>query len=135
MKGIITLCGSTKFKKYFELVNKCLTLDGYIVLSVGSFHHDEGEGAQVRKLTEQNKDVLDELHKEKIALAWAVFFINPGGYMGESTKSELVYASALGKELYYWARHEMETNDLERLSRTFRLWANTLLQESGLLNG
>ena len=32
---IITLCGSTKFKHYFELTNRYLTLDSYTVFGVG----------------------------------------------------------------------------------------------------
>lgn len=36
---IVTLCGSTKFKKEFLEVQKKLTLLGYIVISVGLFGH------------------------------------------------------------------------------------------------
>jgi dienelactone hydrolase len=36
---IITLCGSTKFKKEFEEVAKNLALEGHAVLSVNMFHH------------------------------------------------------------------------------------------------
>jgi len=36
---IITLCGSTRFKDDFILVQKELTLQGYIVISVGLFGH------------------------------------------------------------------------------------------------
>ena len=36
---VITLCGSTKFKKEFEEVNKRLTLEGNVVISVGCFGH------------------------------------------------------------------------------------------------
>lgn len=36
---IVTLCGSTKFKKEFLEIQKKLTLEGYIVISVGLFGH------------------------------------------------------------------------------------------------
>ena len=40
---IITLCGSTKFKDEFQMIQKKLTLDGYIVISVGLFGHSGDE--------------------------------------------------------------------------------------------
>ena len=36
---VITLCGSTRFKNEYIEVQKRLTLDGNIVLSVGLFGH------------------------------------------------------------------------------------------------
>ena len=36
---IVTLCGSTRFKNEFMEVQKRLTLDGNIVISVGLFGH------------------------------------------------------------------------------------------------
>ena len=50
MQGIypvVTLCGSTRFKKEFYEVQKRLTLEGNIVISVGLFGHagDEEVGA------------------------------------------------------------------------------------------
>ena len=36
---IVTLCGSSRFKDQFQKVQKRLTLEGYIVISVGLFGH------------------------------------------------------------------------------------------------
>ena len=36
---VITLCGSTRFKDAFMETQKCLTLEGNIVISVGLFGH------------------------------------------------------------------------------------------------
>lgn len=36
---VITLCGSTRFKDAYMEAQKRLTLDGYIVISVGLFGH------------------------------------------------------------------------------------------------
>lgn len=36
---VITLCGSTRFRKEFETAQKQLTLQGCIVISVGLFGH------------------------------------------------------------------------------------------------
>ena len=83
---VITLCGSTRFKDDFERVNKELTLQGNIVISVGCFGH-AGD-----VFTEDQKIMLDDIHKRKIDMADAIYVINKGGYIGESTKSEIKYA-------------------------------------------
>jgi len=83
---VITLCGSTRFKEDFERVNKELTLQGNIVISVGCFGH-AGD-----VFTEDQKIMLDDIHKRKIDMADAIYVINKGGYIGESTKSEIKYA-------------------------------------------
>ena len=36
--------------------------------------------------------MLDDMHKRKIDMADEIFVINVGGYIGESTKSEIEYA-------------------------------------------
>ena len=83
---VVTLCGSTRFKEDFERVNKELTLAGNIVISVGCFGH-MGD-----TFTEEQKVMLDDIHKRKIDMADAIYVINRGGYIGKSTKSEIEYA-------------------------------------------
>jgi hypothetical protein len=94
---IITLCGSTRFKDDFVRVQKELTLQGYIVISVGLFGHSGDEEAWA----EGTKEMLDIMHKRKIDLAQAIYVINKDGYIGNSTRSEIEYAKAAGKEIYY----------------------------------
>jgi len=94
---IITLCGSTKFKDEYINAQKKLTLEGNIVISVGLFVHSGDD----ELITEGVKDMLDELHKRKIDLADEIFVINVGGYIGESTKSEIEYAKSTGKPVEY----------------------------------
>ena len=45
--------------------------------------------------------MLDNMHKRKIDMADAIYVINVGGYIGSSTRSEIEYARAKGKEVYY----------------------------------
>jgi cell division protein FtsB len=52
-------------------------------------------------ITPEDKQRLDELHKRKIDLADEVLILNVGGYIGESTKSELEYARANGKTIRF----------------------------------
>ena len=101
---IVTLCGSTKFKKEFLEIQKKLTLLGYIVISVGLFGHS-GDNEVWENMDEgtltKTKSMLDDMHKRKINLSDMIYVINVGGYIGESTRSEIEYAISTGKEVHY----------------------------------
>jgi hypothetical protein len=99
MKGIITICGSTKFKKEFEAVIAILTMKGYGVLTVGSFGHMVVND-DIKDWIFENKVELDKLHKDKINTGDSIFVVNVGGYVGESTKSEIEYALKNHKKVY-----------------------------------
>ena len=73
---VITLCGSTRFKDAFLEAQKRLTLEG-------------------------TKEMLDDMHKRKIDMADAIYVVNVGGYVGESTRSEIEYARRNGKRVEY----------------------------------
>lgn len=94
---VITLCGSTRFKEEFLRVQKELTLQGYIVISVGLFGHS----GDAEVWTEGTKEMLDDMHKRKIDMADEIFVINVGGYIGNSTRSEIEYALKSGKKVCY----------------------------------
>ena len=102
---VVVLCGSTRFYDAFQRANFEQTMAGRIVLSVGFYagspdrmvqEHGEGVG-----ITAADKVALDELHKRKIDLADEVLVINVGGYIGDSTRSEIAYAKAHGKPVTY----------------------------------
>ena len=101
---IITLCGSTRFKDDFIRIQKELTLKGYIVISVGLFGHS-GDNEVWESLSEgeitKTKIMLDDMHKRKIDLADEIFVINKNGYIGDSTKSEIEYATKTNKKINY----------------------------------
>lgn len=101
---VVTLCGSTRFKEAFMEAQKRLTLEGKIVISVGLFGHcgdnEVWENMDEGTLT-KTKMMLDDMHKRKIDMADEIFVINVGGYIGESTKSEIAYAKATGKVVNY----------------------------------
>jgi hypothetical protein len=94
---VITLCGSTKFKEEFLIMQKELTLLGNIVISVGLFGHSGDSEA----IDENTKEMLDDIHKRKIDMADGIFVINVGGYIGESTWNEIKYALALNKKVNF----------------------------------
>ena len=102
---VITLCGSTRFKEQFMEAQKRLTLAGYIVISVGLFGHagdqEVWDGMDEGTLS-KTKEMLDDMHKRKIDMADEIYVINVGGYIGDSTRSEIQYAEEHGKSVRYY---------------------------------
>jgi NAD(P)H-nitrite reductase large subunit len=94
---IITLCGSTKFKDEFMELQKKLTLQKNIVISVGLFGHSGDNEVW----NEDIKEMLDDMHKRKIDMADEIFVINKNGYIGSSTLSEIQYAVKTNKQVNY----------------------------------
>lgn len=92
---IVCLCGSTRFKSEFEHINRELTLLGNIVLAPGVFGHS-GDA-----ISDAQKENLDMLHFEKVAMADWVCVIDVDGYIGESTIREIKLARTMGKPIYY----------------------------------
>ena len=101
---VVTLCGSTRFKDEFMEAQKRLTLDGNIVISVGLFGHsgdDEVWDGMDEGTLSKTKEMLDDMHKRKIDMADEIYVINVGGYIGDSTRSEIEYAKATGKAVRF----------------------------------
>jgi hypothetical protein len=101
--NIVTLCGSTRFYDAFQEANYNLTMKGQIVLSVGFYPHakaEHGHGEGVGHDSAE-KVALDKLHKRKIDLCDEVLVLNIGGYIGESTRSEIEYAEEIGRPVRY----------------------------------
>lgn len=97
---IVVLCGSTRFVDTFNEWRKNLTHQGQIVLSIEIVTTQQRE-EDPQHVNRHNKEMLDELHKRKIDLADYVMVLNVGGYVGESTRSEIDYALAHGKSILY----------------------------------
>ena len=94
---VVTLCGSTRFKDDFIRVQKELTLQGCIVISVELFGHSGDDEVW----SEGTKEMLDDMHKRKIDMADEIYVINKDGYIGSSTKSEIEYAKQHNKKVNY----------------------------------
>ena len=94
---IVTLCGSTRFKEQFEEIQKRLMLAGCIVISVGMFEISEDD----KQKNPDMNNMLSDMHFRKIDLADEIFVVNVGGYIGESTKREIEYATKTGKKVSY----------------------------------
>ena len=93
--NIITLCGSIKFKTEFMKIQEELTLNGNIIFTPNFFYNLKDE------INIGTKKMLDEMHRQKIDMSNEIYVINLGGYIGESTKSEIEYAKTNGKKISY----------------------------------
>ena len=101
---IICFCGSVRFSTEMMVVAWEYAKAGYIVLSWCVLPdcyfeaHPESSGDDQAGIHVAEKEgvrkILDEVHKRKIDLADEVLVINVGGYVGDSTKSEIRYARA-----------------------------------------
>lgn len=120
---IVCLCGSTRFYEFYQRANYELTMAGNIVLSVGHYPHAPGAAhGETVGCTAEQKVALDELHKRKIDLADEVFVLNVGGYVGDSTRSEILYALSRNRPVRYlepdkahWVfRPELATQEVPR---------------------
>jgi hypothetical protein len=97
---IVCICGSTRFVDEMSAANRDLTFAGVIVVAPGVFRPAEDPPAD-KLITEEQKTALDALHLRKIDLADRVLVVNPGGYIGESTRREIAYAHATGKPISF----------------------------------
>jgi len=93
---IVCMCGSTRFKQAWISENARLSLEGNTVLAVGLWGHHERKFPDVA-----TKAQLDAWHKCKIDLCDWVWVLDVGGYLGESTRSEIEYAEKLGRPVRY----------------------------------
>lgn len=91
---VVCICGSTRFDDEMTEANLRLTLAGAIVVAPAVFQH------QGDVITDEQKQLLDELHLAKIDLADAIFVVDPNGYIGESTRREIKYAQSTGKAVF-----------------------------------
>lgn len=70
------------------------SLEGCVVLFPALPIADQGEPLPVR-------DLLGSLHRRKIEMCDRIHVVNPDGYVGPSTASEIAYAETLDKRITY----------------------------------
>jgi len=109
---IVCLCGSTRFTD--EMLVKQFLYRSRGILAIGwcavpsSFHSGPHLGE-----TMGVKEKLDAVHKRIIDICDEVFVLNIGGYIGDSTRSEIAYAQSLGKSIVYEEQIPVETTTRE----------------------
>lgn len=101
----LALIGSARFEQDWIKVNMALTLAGHTVYSLSVFPSQanmlemESEGAEHEWYTSQQKTMLDLVHLAKIEESDAVVLINRDGYVGESTRREMLWCCVREKAL------------------------------------
>jgi hypothetical protein len=103
MTEIVTICGSMKFFAQMLQVAADETAMGNIVLAPFSVVSQKDQNSDF-------KQMLDKLHREKIDMATSrvIIVTNQDGYIGKSTKAEMVYAANHGKT---WDVREFHIED------------------------
>jgi hypothetical protein len=101
---VVTLCGSARFETEFAEVNQRLTMQGYVVISLGMFSLPDLPDYDWTADSSDLRGRLGRLHLQKIRMADEVYIVDPGGYLGESTRREIAYAESLGKPVRYLSR-------------------------------
>jgi predicted phosphodiesterase len=91
---VVTLCGSVRFAAEHLAAHRRLALEGHVVLLPALPVPDDG-------LLTADVEMLAVLHHRKIDMSDRVHIVNPGGYVGPSTASEIAYAEATGKQITY----------------------------------
>ena len=94
---VIIISGSLRFQDEQMRQAERLELEGNAVISV--IYPAPGKAKD--ELTKEQIEMLGKMHNYKIGLADAVFVVNPNGYIGNSTRSEIEHAKSLGKEIIY----------------------------------
>ncbi len=95
---IVTLCGSEKFKNEFSDVEAMLTIQGYVVLSLGVFPEHDELGLEREQIA-----VVDEVHHYKLTMCDEVFVIDVDGYIDEKTQKAIDFAKKNRKQIKYFS--------------------------------
>lgn len=94
---IITVCGSLKFKDEIMKVTEKMALQGNCMLSM-----IYPTNSDIKSYTEEEKEILGKMHKERIKISNAILVVNVNNYIGSSTQSEIELAKNLNKEIIYY---------------------------------
>ena len=94
---IITICGSLKFQNEMMKISEALELKGNCILPpIYPTRNSKDD------YTESEILMFNKMHKEKIRISSSILVMNVDNYIGSSTKSEIEFAKALGKEILYY---------------------------------
>jgi hypothetical protein len=91
---VVTLCGSVRFAAEHLAAHRRLSLEGCVVLLPALPVADQHEPLLPAEL-------LGSLHRRKIDMSDRIHVVNPDGYVGPSTASEIAYAETNGKRVTF----------------------------------
>lgn len=106
---VVCLCGSSRFVDRMAVLAWNFEKEGHIALGLHLlprwYTQYEDHQAEHEGIAEQ----MDALHLRKIDMADEVFVVNVDGYIGDSTRREIAYATAQGKPVRYLVSTELST--------------------------
>lgn len=134
-KGVVTLCGSTKFFTECMEINRRLTFDGWIVLMCGSWGHSYHKNLEGNEGV--NYENVKTLHYKKMLMSQAIVVVSDKtGYIGNSTKAEIEFCKKNYIPIFYFDGEHLigETtvlpvNSLEHYDKVitdYVSWGNSL---------
>ena len=92
---VVTICGSMKFAEEMQQIATELEIkNGWCVIQCVY-------GVDALNPIQREIDNIVNAHWKKIDISDAIYVVNIGGYIGNSTKNEIEYAKKLGKEIIY----------------------------------
>lgn len=104
LSPVICLCGSLKYWDTMIQANAMLVTKNIISIPSGfSMKYPEifpVVAGYVAENPEKMKRIFDELHFQKILTSHGIWVLNVDDYIGDSTKREILFAQATGKEIF-----------------------------------
>lgn len=94
---IITVCGSLKFRNEIMKITEEMTLQGNCMLSIVY-----PTNSDIAVYTREERELLGDMHKERIRISDAILVVDIDHYIGSSTHGEIEFARALVKEIIYY---------------------------------
>ena len=92
---VVTICGSMRYSNEMMKIAKKLEIDdGYAVIQCIY-------PVKSKKYDLVDEELLGKIHRKKIDISDAIYVVNIDGYIGNSTKGEIEYAKANGKDVIY----------------------------------
>jgi len=92
---VVTICGSMKYAEEMQNIARDLeTKNGYCVIQCVYNVNKEDE-------TKESLENIVNAHWKKIDISDAIYVVNIDGYIGDSTKKEIEYATLKGKKVMY----------------------------------
>ena len=92
---VVTICGSMRFEK--EMIKIAGDLEKNYGWCVIQCVYD----IDISKTTKEQMDNIVNSHWTKIDMCDAIYVVNIDGYIGNSTRNEIDYATSKGKEIIY----------------------------------
>lgn len=102
---VVTICGSLRFTREMIYAHHVLSNQGYLAFLPNINLEDP-----IPTDSSPANDREQFLHDSKISFGDAIYIVNVGGYIGESTFHEYKLAQKLGKKIFWWDDSEESMN-------------------------